>query len=133
MYRLHDTTWKFWFFSLLLLAGGMLLVDALVWWAVLLALYQVQFFWQGRGSASHMDVQVRVGYLLALLLGLAPELQWLHWLLLGNTTLLLVSDDCLLERGLGMLPWNRRKSGEIATLNDSLLQCKQLESSGMFL
>lgn len=67
------------------------------------------------GNLRAMSVQIRIGYVLMLILGLLPMTGWLHAMQLVGTTVRVLCGYCLLERGLRMLPWNL--GGEALTLS----------------
>lgn len=67
----------------------------------------IHYLLRGHGPSS-LPLQVRIGYLGLLALGLWPPLAFLHWLQLAGTSALLVFDYCPLARTLALMPWNRR-------------------------
>ena len=54
-------------------------------------------------------MQVRLGYLGLLLLGLAPFLGWIHWVQFVGGAIMLTTRYCPLARMLSLLPWNRNQ------------------------
>lgn len=73
---------------------------------LLTALQSVHFAVQAR-SLRAFAVQVRVGYLALLLLGLWPPLAALHVVQFAGLNALLTVDYCPLARLLVLAPWNR--------------------------
>jgi hypothetical protein len=59
-------------------------------------------------SPRAFAVQVRIGYLALLLLGLWPPLSLPHVVQFAGVNALLTVDDCPLARLLVLAPWNRR-------------------------
>ncbi|MGH7230523.1 MAG: hypothetical protein ACREJU_04095 [Nitrospiraceae bacterium] len=52
-------------------------------------------------------VQVRVAYLILLILGQWTPLHWVLWVQLVGTSARVLTGYCLLARTLSLLPWNR--------------------------
>lgn len=59
------------------------------------------------GNVRAISFQIRVSYVLLLLIGLLPGMAWLHVVQLIGTAARVVTGYCLLGRELGLLPWNR--------------------------
>src|SRR5512134_657507 len=70
-------------------------------------IHGIHYLRLGHRPAS-LPMQVRIGYLGLLALGLWQPLAFLHWMQLAGTSALLVFDYCLLARTLSLMPWNRR-------------------------
>jgi hypothetical protein len=113
MNRIKEKDWWFWFATLCMLFNYMTA------WPVDLALgilpvvcitsiHLVYYFARDRHIAS-FPVQVRIGYILLLVLGSWPPLEFIHWIQLFGTTALLAYDYCLLARILTLMPWNRSR------------------------
>ena len=51
--------------------------------------------------------QIRVAYLLLLMICFIPGLRWLYWVPMIGTLALLICGYCLMARFLSLLPWNR--------------------------
>jgi protein-S-isoprenylcysteine O-methyltransferase Ste14 len=63
--------------------------------------------WSARGDLGAMHVQIRLGYLLLLIAGLLPGMQWLHAVQIAGAAVRNLTGYCLLDRELRLLPWNR--------------------------
>jgi hypothetical protein len=60
-----------------------------------------------KGHVRAISVQIRLGCVVLLILGLLPDMAWLHALLLAGTIARVLSGYCLLERVLRLfMPWN---------------------------
>lgn len=55
-------------------------------------------------------VQLRLAYLLLLLVSFLPGMRWLYWLPMLGTFALVIFGYCLLARELSLLPWNRAEA-----------------------
>jgi hypothetical protein len=104
--RFHDTVWRYWAATVLLLAVGVLGQPGAFRLAIGLTALQALHFWLREGRVGALRVQVRLAYLAVLLPG-----QWapaIYWLPLLGTLAMVLFDYCLLARTLSLLPWNRR-------------------------
>ena len=53
-----------------------------------------------------MPVQIRLGYVALLIVGLLPGMAWMHAVQIAGTTARVLLGYCLLERELRLMPWN---------------------------
>ncbi len=103
-------TWAWWYWLLMLpclaweLAGQPYGAET----AIGLGLVQILHFLFRHRSLAAFPLQVRVGYLLLLLLGLWPPLAFIYLIQLAGTTAMVVANYCFLARCLSLLPWNRQ-------------------------
>jgi hypothetical protein len=102
-----EPTWWVWLVTVVLLALGLAGLTAGFIAAIALTFLQVLFFWKQLGRVSAIGVQIRLGYILLLLVCFTPSLRWLYWLPTVGTAALLVFGYCLMARMLSLLPWNR--------------------------
>ena len=70
-------------------------------------MYQVVYFAHQLDPCRQLRLQVRLAYLVMVLLGSIPSLIAINYLLIAGTTWMLVSDQCLLSFVLQIMPWNR--------------------------
>lgn len=95
-------------------ATALLLAAHFAGWAAALPLVlalnllQALHFAAARRSLRAFDVQVRVAYLMLLVVGTAGPLWPIHWIQFVGVNALLVADYCPLARLLVLLPWNRQ-------------------------
>jgi hypothetical protein len=61
-------------------------------------------------SLSSSAAQVRVAYLLFLMICFFPGVRWLYWVPMIGTLALVVCGYCLMARFLSLLPWNRAQA-----------------------
>jgi hypothetical protein len=109
--RLRDAGWWHWVLTLPLLAAHVALGPersrpAFEAAAALCAAMAALAYWR-TGDAAATAVQVRMGYLALLVLGLAPAAQWFHWVQLAGTSAMVAIGYCPLARMLSLAPWNR--------------------------
>jgi hypothetical protein len=61
-------------------------------------------------STAAFSVQLRVAYLILLLISYPRAMRWLYWLPTVGTFALIVFGYCLLARVLSLMPWNSNES-----------------------
>lgn len=121
----RSIAWWYWLASAGLLTAGMA-----GWpfgatrgflYAIGLTLVQlVHFAWRERSLVA-FPLQVRLGYLLLLLICLPPAMWWLYWLPLLGTWAQVLFGYCLMARMVSLLPWNRQQPFNLALLRQTFL------------
>lgn len=107
MKRLREMDWWYW------LATDALLIGCLAGWrwgvvpVIGLTLVQALHYFGRERRIAAFPVQVRLGYLLLLVLGTWPYLGFIHWIQLAGTTAVVTVGYCPLARILALMPWNR--------------------------
>jgi hypothetical protein len=106
MWRRID--WWYWLATVTLLSGAVVLdAGPLLLGAIGLTALQILHFSIGSRGLVTFPIQVRIAYLLLLLIGAWPPLGFIHWIQVVVTWTVVVTDYCLLARCLSLLPWNR--------------------------
>jgi len=103
----RDLAWWYWLATVGLLASGLLGWANGIPLAIFLCAVQVIHFGWRSGGFTALPVQVRVTYLLLLVLGLWTPLQWIHLVQVIGTSARVLVGYCLLARILSLAPWNR--------------------------
>jgi hypothetical protein len=116
-----NTKRLYWLVIALLLAGHLAGAAATIGPALLAGALQTLHALARRRHLRHLEVQVRVVFLVLLSIGLLPGLWALHLLQFVGTSALLVADYCLLARLLAALPWNRTEPFSVDLLRRLLL------------
>lgn len=101
--------WWYWLVSAVLLAVGVAGRQGAFVLAMVLALIQVVHFAMEDESVKSLAVQVRVAFLLILIVCYQPPLRWLFWLPLISLTARVLTGYCFMARTLALLPWNRQE------------------------
>jgi hypothetical protein len=102
-----DMDWWYW-----LVTDG-LLIGSLAGWrwgaypAITLTVIQTVRYLVRERRIAAFPVQVRLGYLLLLVLGMYPPLGFIHWIQLAGTTAVVTVGYCPLARIMVLMPWNR--------------------------
>jgi hypothetical protein len=107
--RLLDPGWLHWAATVPLLAAHVAGVGGAIGAAVALCAIVAVGFYARLRSTPAMAVQVRLGYLALLGVGLLPHMWWMHWSQLLGTSAMVLVGYCPLVRMLTLLPWNRRE------------------------
>jgi hypothetical protein len=135
----HDIGWWYW-----LITAPLLLVGLTGWsigfvFAMILTIIQAfHFVWRDSGKSASwrawggwvksapaaFPVQVRIGYLGLLILGLSDPLSWIHWLQLLGTSVRVSVGYCVLARTVSLLPWNRSEPWSIDLLRWTYLSLR---------
>jgi len=105
--RLSDYTWWIWLSLACCLLAGLLVDPIYFFLAILISTIQAMVFWARERSASSFPSQLRLAYLLLLVVLYLPPLRPLYWIPAIGTLILCFSGYCLLARCLSLLPWNR--------------------------
>lgn len=99
--------WWYWLGMVALLASGLSGWDQGLPVAIALGTAQLFHFAWLEGRLSALSVQVRLGYLVLLLLGQWEPVSWIHWVQLLGTSARVLTGYCLLARLTVLMPWNR--------------------------
>jgi len=109
MNRFKEMDWWYW------LVTDALLIGCLADWrwgalpVIALTVIQAVHYLHRERRIMAFPVQVRLGYLLLLVLGTIPPLGFIHWIQLAGTTAVVTVGYCPLARILALMPWNRRR------------------------
>jgi len=109
MNRFKEMDWWYW-----LVTDGLLIGNLVGWrWGALpvitLTVIQAVHYLHRERRIMAFPVQVRLGYLLLLVLGTIAPLGFIHWVQLAGTTAVVTVGYCPLARILALMPWNRRQ------------------------
>lgn len=107
MFDLHKVSWWYWLATAALLSWGLTGNSTGFVLAIGLTVIQLIHFILRERRLNAFPVQLRMGYLMLLVLALPPSMQWLYWLPGIGTWAQVLFGYCLLARTLTLLPWNR--------------------------
>jgi hypothetical protein len=116
MFEARSIGWWYW-----LTSGALLFASALGWdlalpLCIALTAVQILHFSVRTGSAFSFAVQVRIAYLLVLLVALPEALRPLVWLPAAGTWIRVLFGYCAMARTVFLLPWNRTEPFSAALL-----------------
>lgn len=119
MFNSKDMIWWYWLITDMLLimevsigANGLAL-------AIALTLVQVVHFYRIEGAVSGFATQVRIAYLLLLVLALWQPLYELLYLVIIGTSAMVLVNYCFLARFMSLMPWNHDQAYSWAMMRDT--------------
>ncbi|MCP5303877.1 MAG: hypothetical protein H6953_00405 [Chromatiaceae bacterium] len=105
----RDTGWRYWLITVMLLSAGVAgWPTGFVAAIGLTIVHLLHYLWRERSVAS-FPVQVRIGYLLLLLVSLPDPMQWLFWVPTIGTWAQVLFGYCAMARIVSLMPWNKRE------------------------
>lgn len=107
MLEFRQVSWWYWLATVLLLSAGLAGWPEAFVWAIGLTMLQLLHFGTQEGSPAAFPVQVRIGYLLLLLVAFPEPLHVVYWLPMIGTWAQVLFGYCLMARMVSLLPWNR--------------------------
>jgi hypothetical protein len=116
MLEVRSLSWWYWLVTVAFLTAGV------VGWApgfpcaIGVTLFQVVHFLIVEGRLRSFKVQVRLAYLLLLLIALPPKLNVIYWVPTIGTWALILFGYCTMARTVSLLPWNRREPLSLSLL-----------------
>lgn len=121
MIEYRSTSWWCWLATVCLLTIGVSGWAAAFFFTIGLTVVQVFHFVVRERSLTAFPVQVRLAYLLLLLIALPANLRWAYWLPMLGTWVQVLFGYCTMARMVSLLPWNRTEAFSIALLKRTFL------------
>ena len=113
--------WWYWLVTVCLLTAGLFMSPTGFLLAIGLTVVQLVHFTVREKSATAFPVQVRLGYLLLLLVALPVPLQGIYWIPMIGTWAQVLFGYCAMARLVSLLPWNRKEAFSAALLRRTFL------------
>ena len=107
---LDDWTWWAWTLTAILLTMGLLGQPVGFIAAMVVTVVQCMVMVGREKSVLAFPVQLRIAYLLLLMMCFVPQMRWLYWVPTIGTFALVIFGYCLMARMLSLLPWNRQET-----------------------
>ena len=107
---LDDWTWWAWTLTAILLTIGLLGQPVAFVVAMVVTVVQCIVMAVREMNVLAFAVQLRIAYLLLLMICFVPPMRWLYWLPTVGTFALVIFGYCLMARMLSLLPWNRQEA-----------------------
>jgi hypothetical protein len=101
--------WWYWLVTVCLLTAGVAGWPLGFLCAIAVTAFQLAHFIIREGSITAFPVQVRLAYLLLLLIALPEKLHPIYWLPLIGTWVQVLFGYCTMARTVSLLPWNRKE------------------------
>ena len=109
MIEYKDIGWWYWLVTAPLLTIGVLENEAGFALAIGLTIFQsIHYIVREKGIRS-FPVQVRLWYLLLLIVSFPKAMQWLYWVPCVGTWAQVIFGYCAMARFVSLLPWNREE------------------------
>ena len=124
--NVKDRTWWIWTATTALLILGLSGHAIGFTAAMLLTVAQGTYLIAKHRSLLAFPVQLRLSYLLVLVICALPGMHWLYWWPTIGTLALIIFGYCLLARILSLLPWNRKGAYSIRQLRQTFLAAPDL-------
>lgn len=121
MLEYRSVAWWYWLVTVCLLTAGVAGWPVGFQLAIGLTVAQLIHFAIRERSLTAFTVQVRVGYLLLLLLAQAESLQWIYWIPTIGTWVRVLCGYCTMARTVSLLPWNRKETFSLGLLKRTYL------------
>lgn len=110
MIDFREPSWWYWLVTACLLTAGVAGYPEGFVLAIGLTVIQLIHFTLREGSVGAFPVQVRVWYLVLLLVALPEPMRWIYWIPTVGTWAQLLFGYCTMARCVSLLPWNRSES-----------------------
>jgi len=110
MLDIRAISWWYWLATVCLLTAGVSGWQSGFLLAIALTVFQLIHFIIRERSMSAFPIQVRIGYLLLLLIALPAPLQWIYWIPTIGTWAQILFGYCTMARMVSLLPWNRNEA-----------------------
>lgn len=117
----RSISWWYWLATVGLLTAGVSGLSVGFQLAIGLTVIQLIHFSMRERSLVAFPIQVRLGYLLLLLIALPENLQWLYWIPTIGTWAQVLFGYCAMARMVSLLPWNRKQPFSFALLEQTFL------------
>lgn len=121
MIEYKASSWWYWLATVCLLTAGISGWATGFQLAIGLTVIQLVHFGIRERSLTAFPVQVRVGYLLLLLVALPQPLQLIYWIPTIGTWAQVLFGYCTMARMVSLLPWNRQEAFSLALLKRTFL------------
>lgn len=109
MIEYRAVAWWYWLVTAIFLTAGVSGWPTGFLCAIGVTAFQLVHFILREGSLPAFPVQVRIAYLLLLLVAWPQGMRWLYWLPLIGTWAQLIFGYCTMARTVSLLPWNRNE------------------------
>jgi hypothetical protein len=116
MIEYKDIGWWYWLVSACLLTLGVSGNPTGFILAIGLTVFQLIHYLIRERSIKAFPVQVRIGYLLLLLVALPKPLQLIYWIPTIGTWAQIIFGYCTMARCVSLLPWNRSERFSLGML-----------------
>lgn len=121
MLEYRAISWWYWLVTVCFLTAGVSGWPTGFLLAIGFTVFQLIHFSIREGSFTAFPIQVRLGYLLLLLIALPENLQLIYWIPTIGTWAQILFGYCTMARMVSLLPWNRKEAFSFALLRRTFL------------
>jgi hypothetical protein len=121
MLEYRSISWWYWLVTVGFLTAGVSGWPTGFLLAIGLTVFQLIHFTIRERSFTSFPIQVRLGYLLLLLIALPENLQLIYWIPMIGTWAQVLFGYCTMARCVSLLPWNRKETFSSALLKQTFL------------
>ncbi len=125
--NLTDWTWWAWAVTAVLLIVGLSGFNPALITAMTITAGQGIILLVRDRSPAAFSVQIRVAYLLLMLMSYPAPMRWFYWLLIMGTLGLIIFGYCLMARMLSLLPWNSQETYTLDRLRRTFFSAPDLD------
>ena len=102
-----DKGWWYWLVTWVLLVALMVFGWAMALYLnIILQIVQVVDYRRSEGSVKAFPVQIRIGFLIFLVVGALEFMRWIYWIPVVGVAAQLTVGYCLMARVMSLMPWN---------------------------
>lgn len=116
-----ELSWWYWLITVCFLTAGVFGWTPGFLIAIGVTVFQLIHFLLREGSIAAFPVQVRIGYLILLLIALPGPLQLIYWIPTIGTWAQLIFGYCTMARFVSLMPWNRSEAFSLQLLKRTFL------------
>ena len=109
MFEYRTIGWWYWLVTVCLLTAGVSGWPMGFQIAIGLTVFQLIHFIIREGSMTAFQAQVRIGYLLLLLIALPEKFQLIYWIPTIGTWAQIIFGYCTMARFVSLMPWNLKE------------------------
>ena len=121
MIEYRSIKWWYWLASVCFLTAGVCGWQSGYIFAIGITAIQFVHFTIVQRSAWSFPNQVRLGYLLLLVIAQPENLRWIYWIPTIGTWAMVLTGYCAMARTVSLMPWNRKQPLSIAVLKQTFL------------
>lgn len=121
MIEYRASSWWYWLVTVGLLTAGVSGWTTGFQLAIGLTVVQLVHFGIRERSLTAFPIQVRVGYLMLLLIALPEPMQLIYWIPTIGTWAQVLFGYCTMARMVSLLPWNRKEAFSLDLLKRTFL------------
>lgn len=121
MIQHREFSWWYWLISVCFLTAGVAGYPIGFVLAIGFTILQLVHFFLREGSLAAFPVQVRIGYLLLLLIAFPEPMQLIYWIPTIGTWAQVIFGYCTMARFVSLMPWNLKEPFSMALVQKTFI------------